>query len=453
MANKKRKLIRSSTEEETTLAAPEDAPVDGDTEGNRSDEETYEDQEGDPNEPVNPSSVEEEVEEIQPELVEKILEPFTKEQLIEILREAAESHPDVMDRVTRVAESDPVHRKIFVHGLGWDTTAETLTEAFRKYGEIEDCNAIRDKVTGKSKGYGFILFKRRVGARRALLQPQKMIGNRMTSCQLASAGPVPSPAPPVSEYTQRKIYVSNVSPDLDPQKLLQFFAKYGEIEEGPLGMDKQTGRPKGFALFVYRSVESARKALEEPHKSLDGTILHCQKAIDGPKPNKPGSAFYHQNLNQRTQFPRNDNMGYMGGTGSATVAGGMGFSPAAVGPAVTAAGINPAIGQALTAILATQGSGLGLTNLLGTLGTVGAGSVVNPSGAGGAPMVSGGSYGMQGGYVNPSTVGGMNPTMMGGYGSQPAMQGGGYGNPQMGQGTGGRGQPGHMGGMPPYTGY
>ncbi|GFP94237.1 ubp1-associated protein 2a [Phtheirospermum japonicum] len=87
--------------------------------------------------------------------------------------------------------------------------------------------------------------------------------------------------PPQSEYTQRKIYVSNVSAELDPRKLLEFFSKFGEIEEGPLGLDKQTGKPRGFCLFVYKSLESAKKALEEPHKNYEGHMLHCQKAVDG----------------------------------------------------------------------------------------------------------------------------------------------------------------------------
>ncbi|PSR86747.1 UBP1-associated protein like [Actinidia chinensis var. chinensis] len=160
------------------------------------------------------------------EPVEKLLEPFGKDQLVVLIQEAVSKYPDLMESVHKLADADPAHRKIFVHGLGWDANSETLTSEFGKYGEIEDCKAVCDKVSGKSKGYGFILFKRRIGAKKALKEPQKKIGSRMTSCQLASAGPVPAPpptAPPVSEYTQRKIFVSNVAAEIDPQKLLEFF--------------------------------------------------------------------------------------------------------------------------------------------------------------------------------------------------------------------------------------
>ena len=104
---------------------------------------------------------------------------------------------------------DPAHRKIFIHDLSWDATAETLTSMFGKYGEIEDCKVVADKVSGKSKGYTFILFKHRDDARKALKNSQKDLG-LFLDLGLASAGPVPTPHPntnPVFEYTQRKIFM------------------------------------------------------------------------------------------------------------------------------------------------------------------------------------------------------------------------------------------------------
>lgn len=376
------------------------------------------------------------------EPIQDLLEPFSKEQLLSLLKEAAEKHRDVASRIREVADEDPVHRKIFVHGLGWDTKTETLIEAFKQYGEIEDCKAVFDKVSGKSKGYGFILFKSRSGARHALKQPQKKIGSRMTACQLASKGPVFGGNNPVaassgasiapaqhsnSEHTQKKIYVSNVGAELDPQKLLAFFSKFGEIEEGPLGLDKYTGRPKGFCLFVYKSAESAKRALEEPHKTFEGHVLHCQKAIDGPKPGK------QQQFNSNPRFPRNDNSG--GGYGTPTGHGHlMAGNQAGMGTPVQA--MNPAFGQALTALLATQG-GLAFNPALGQalLGSLGTAAGVNPGAGVGMPT----GYGTQ-----PMT-----PGSIPGYGGQPGLQGG-YQTPPPGQGGTGRGQ--HGVGHYPYMG-
>jgi heterogeneous nuclear ribonucleoprotein A1/A3 len=372
-------------------------------------------------------------------------------------------HPDVADRIHKVADEDPAHRKIFVHGLGWDTNTETLSNAFKQYGEIEDCKAVCDKVSGKSKGYGFILFKTRGGARKALKQPQKKIGNRMTACQLASMFPVAQPSAtaaasttPLSEYAQRKIYVSNVGAELDPQKLLMFFSKYGEIEEGPLGLDKMTGKPKGFCLFTYKTVESAKRALEEPHKNFEGHTLHCQKAIDGPKPKKshPHQLQYqhqhhqlqyqpHQNPHN-AQFQRNENPALVGGAAAAApghlmappTGAGIGLNQ---GAAAAAQALNPALGQAIAALFASQGAGLGLTNLLGTLASAAAAN----------PGVPAAGHGTQGAYSNQSNI---SPGLIGGYGNQGGMQVG-YPNLQT-QGGSGRGQHGvvQYGGVNPYTG-
>ncbi|KAK6138271.1 hypothetical protein DH2020_027962 [Rehmannia glutinosa] len=373
------------------------------------------------------------------EPLEKLLEPFSKDQLTLLVKEAVAKHPDIVEFVHKLADADPSHRKIFVHGLGWEATAETITSAFGKYGEIEDCKVVKDKVTGKSKGYGFILFKHRGGARRALKEPHKLIEGRMTSCQLASAGPVRAPpapvvatvsAPNVSEYTQRKIYVSNVSAELEPKKLLDFFSTFGEIEEGPLGLDKQTGKPRGFCLFVYRNLESAKKALEEPHKNFEGQILHCQQAVDGPKHTK---GFFNQQQSQPHQHQYQGKQGhyhhtakkgrYSGSSDGGRPTGGHLMAPNA-GPV----GYNPAvapaaIGQAVAALLASQGAGLGIGNFLGGMGAGG-----NPQGV--PPMMNNAGYGGQGGA--------------GGYGGQPGMQGGYGSQPQMGRG----GARPHQGGAP-----
>ncbi|XP_073054093.1 UBP1-associated protein 2B-like [Primulina eburnea] len=388
---------------------------------------------------ANEGQNEEDEGELEEEPLEKLLEPFSKDQIVLLVKEAVAKHPDIIDNVRELADADPSHRKIFVHGLGWDATSETITSVFGKYGDIEDSRVVIDKNSGKAKGYGFILFRHRHGARRALKQPQKLIGSRMTSCQLASAGPVPAPPPiagstvsgaPVNEYTQKKIYVSNVSAEIDVNKLVEFFSKFGEIEEGPLGLDKQTGKPRGFCLFVYKSTESAKKALEEPHKKFEGQILHCQKAIDGPKHSKGYFNPQHGQPHQQQSQPLVHHQGQQGyyqrtvkrgkyaeSSGGMLHTSGHLMAPSA-GPAVPPMTFNhpvppAAIGQAVAALLATQGAGLGIGNLLGGIGTG-----VNPQG--GQTMMNNVGYGVPGasGYGGQSVV-------QGGYGVQPPMGQGG----------------------------
>lgn len=51
---------------------------------------------------------------------------------------------------------DTTLTKVFVGGLAWETPKEALREHFEKFGEILEAVIISDKLTGRSKGYGFV---------------------------------------------------------------------------------------------------------------------------------------------------------------------------------------------------------------------------------------------------------------------------------------------------------
>lgn len=402
-------------------------------------------------------SSEAEVEEDEEDM-KKLLEPFSKEQLMDIISENAKKDPQLLENIRKLADKDPAHRKIFVRGLGWDTTSEILKSVFSQYGELEECTVIVDKGTGKSKGYGFVTFKHMEGAQKALKEPSKKIDSRMTACQMASAGP--APAHPPTETTGRKIYVSNVPADIPAEKLLNFFSKYGEVEEGPLGFDKQTGKSRGFALFIYKTVEGAKKALEEPNKSVEGHSMNCKRAAEGSK---------QRNTHAPVTGPLDPNdLALTHGAGSI-----LGSAAAAHGVLGSTLPFNqggaPGFSQAFNAILAGQNQNFpGLNHSLFTSVNPALASSFNPSSlsqaAAFSPSVQS-SLGSVGSYgVHPSLgaygsqhggVGSVNPGVLGVYGSQAAaLQGlNAYQSSQLGQSplprtsqSGG----GSLAGMPPY---
>ncbi|XP_043689465.1 UBP1-associated protein 2C-like [Telopea speciosissima] len=222
---------------------------------------------------------------LKPEDARKIIETFTQEQLLNILQDAAVLHLDVLDAVRAIADCDPTQRKLFIRGLGWDTASEGLLTLFSQYGDLEEAVVILDKVTGKSKGYGFVTFKHIDGAMLALKEPSKKIDGRMTVTQLAAAGNSGSTVnqPSAADLSMRRIYVGNVPQDMPADRLLVHFSSYGEIEEGPLGFDKQTGKSRGFALFVYKTAEAAKASLVDATKNIDGYPLICKLAIEGKR--------------------------------------------------------------------------------------------------------------------------------------------------------------------------
>ncbi len=46
--------------------------------------------------------------------------------------------------------------KLFVGGLAWATTSDTLNQFFSQVGNVTSASVISDKFTGKSRGFGFV---------------------------------------------------------------------------------------------------------------------------------------------------------------------------------------------------------------------------------------------------------------------------------------------------------
>lgn len=47
-------------------------------------------------------------------------------------------------------------KKLYVGGLSYGTTEATLRDAFAQAGTVESATVIMDKMTGRSKGFGFV---------------------------------------------------------------------------------------------------------------------------------------------------------------------------------------------------------------------------------------------------------------------------------------------------------
>jgi len=47
-------------------------------------------------------------------------------------------------------------KKLYVGQLSYDTTNESLKALFAQFGEVASANLIMDKMTGRSKGFGFV---------------------------------------------------------------------------------------------------------------------------------------------------------------------------------------------------------------------------------------------------------------------------------------------------------
>ncbi|XP_059157999.1 RNA-binding protein 24-B-like [Physella acuta] len=88
-------------------------------------------------------------------------------------------------------QKDTQYTKIFVGGLPYHTTDQSLREYFDKFGEIEEAVVITDRQTGKSRGYGFVTMADKLAAERACKEPNPIIDGRKANVNLAYLGAKP----------------------------------------------------------------------------------------------------------------------------------------------------------------------------------------------------------------------------------------------------------------------
>jgi len=60
--------------------------------------------------------------------------------------------------------------KVYVGNLPWSVDDEKLRELFSSYGDIEESTVIKDKFSGRSKGFGFVTFSSDEAAQKAIAE-------------------------------------------------------------------------------------------------------------------------------------------------------------------------------------------------------------------------------------------------------------------------------------------
>lgn len=58
--------------------------------------------------------------------------------------------------------------KLYVGNLSWGTTDEGLRKAFEQYGTVDSANVLKDRETGRSRGFGFVEMPVEAEARAAI---------------------------------------------------------------------------------------------------------------------------------------------------------------------------------------------------------------------------------------------------------------------------------------------
>ncbi|TPX34992.1 hypothetical protein SmJEL517_g02497 [Synchytrium microbalum] len=59
---------------------------------------------------------------------------------------------------------------LLLRNLSWSTTSESMRGAFERFGEVTDSFVLKDRETGRSRGFGFITFAAPQSAQDAIAQ-------------------------------------------------------------------------------------------------------------------------------------------------------------------------------------------------------------------------------------------------------------------------------------------
>lgn len=154
---------------------------------------------------------------------------------------------------------------LVVLGLPWKVTEEDLKKYFAKFGQVE-YTIIKTDPNGKSKGYGFVRFKHKKSQVRVMLERHNIEGRW---CDVR----IPNSKEKHVNKVPRKVFIGQVTEDIDEDALKNYFIKFGEIS------DLFLPRPhRGFAFVTFTDPLSALKVIGKDHHIGKCSIV-CTEAI------------------------------------------------------------------------------------------------------------------------------------------------------------------------------
>lgn len=202
------------------------------------------------------------------------------------------------------------HFHIFVGDLSNEVNDEVLLQAFSAFGSVSEARVMWDMKTGRSRGYGFVAFRDRGDAEKALSSMDgEWLGSRAIRCNWANQKGQPSisqqqamtaigmtpttpfghhhfPTHGVQSYDmvvqqtpqwQTTCYVGNLTPYTTQNDLVPLFQNFGYVVETRFQSDR------GFAFVKMDTHENAAMAIcQLSGYNVNGRPLKCSWGKDRP---------------------------------------------------------------------------------------------------------------------------------------------------------------------------
>ncbi|KAJ5240484.1 uncharacterized protein N7469_002075 [Penicillium citrinum] len=178
------------------------------------------------------------------------------------------------------------HYRVVVGDLSPEVSNEVLRKAFSAFGSLSDARVMSDLYSGKSCGYGFLVFRDKTDAEQAIgTMNGEWLGSHAVTVSWANQKPQESSqdsflyetivlqAPP----DQTTVYVGNLVPYCTQADLIPFFQSIGYLQ----GIEMQADH--GYASVQLDTHEHAAMAIVQ----LQGQMVHGRSIKCGWKKTIP----------------------------------------------------------------------------------------------------------------------------------------------------------------------
>jgi len=168
--------------------------------------------------------------------------------------------------------SDSAPGKLFVGGLSWQTSQEKLREYFGQFGSVTDVLVMKDPITQRSRGFGFITFATPEAVDRVLSVPSHSLDGKKIDPKHAT------PKSKSKANKTKKIFVGGVSQETSAEEVKAYFNQFGKVEEAVMLMDQQTKRHRGFGFVTFENEETVDRVCEIHFHTIKNKKVECKKA-------------------------------------------------------------------------------------------------------------------------------------------------------------------------------
>jgi RNA-binding protein Musashi len=185
---------------------------------------------------------------------------------------AADSDEIIQQMASSSSINDP--GKMFIGGLSGQTTPDNLKKYFEQFGTVSECMIMKDAITKRSRGFGFITFSEASSVDRVLEVNKHVLDEKQIDPKRA----FPRQKHPKMVTKTKKIFVGGLSAETSSEDVKNYFGQYGKVEDAMLMFDKSTKRHRGFGFVTFEVEDIVDKVCEIHYHEINKKRVECKKA-------------------------------------------------------------------------------------------------------------------------------------------------------------------------------